>query len=120
MSDTSPNAIAEVAATVGALAAAGIVALMKLFERFKRTQRDVTGMDAERDVITRLQQQLARLTEQNDTLTVSLSKLQLEVIALRDENAMLRRTIIDLQHQLQGTTAEVLTPPPDGDTLNPV
>lgn len=80
---------------------AGVVALigsvwglMRFAQFFKTTQRDVVRTDAEIDILTRLREELARVSEQNDTLLTKVGELQAEVHALRAQNAQLQAALL--------------------------
>lgn len=102
MADVPPPnySFTEAVAAAGAVATAAAVGFMKLFERFKGTQRMATGADAEMDVINGLRTELTRLSEQNGKLADSLNELQDEVILLRRENAQLHLTVSQLNNEI--------------------
>lgn len=93
MPDPVHTAIAEVAATVGAGAAALFVGVLKLFERFQATKRSSAATNAELVVMQGLQDHITRLLAQNTQLSESVAALHKEVLALREENGQLRMTI---------------------------
>ncbi len=96
-----PNySFAEAVATAGAVATAAAVGIMKLFERFRNTQKSSSMVGAEIDVIEGLRSELGRLSDQNGKLATSLNELQSEVIALRRENAELHLTVRSLNQQI--------------------
>lgn len=104
MADVPPPstgyALGEIIAGAAAFATAASVGLMKLFERFKSTQRSATVVDAEMDVINGLRTELTRLAEQNGRLATSLNELQDEVVLLRRENASLHLTVSQLNNEI--------------------
>jgi cell division protein FtsB len=102
MADLPPPSysFAEAVATAGAVATAAAVGIMKLFERFRNTQKSSSMVGAEIDVIEGLRKALSRLSEQNGSLATSLNELQTEVIALRRENAELHLTVRSLNQQI--------------------
>ncbi len=103
MADMPPSngfSFAEAVGAAAALATAGAISLMKVWERFKVTQKTSVSTDGEIDVINSLRGELTRLSEQNTRLGESLNELQIEVGQLRAENAELQRTIVKLNSEI--------------------
>lgn len=101
MPDPAHTAIAEVAATVGAGAAALFIGVLELFKRFKATERSAAATNAELAVMQGLQDHLTRLLAQNKDLSDSVAALHKEVLALREENGQLRLTVRELSMRVR-------------------
>lgn len=104
MADVPPPtgfSFTEAVGAAAALATGAAVGFLKLWERFKSTQKTVASADGEIEVINSLRSELARLSEQNGRLADSLNELQVEVVSLRVENAQLHRTVKQLNEQIE-------------------
>lgn len=84
----------EVGSLLGWISA-GVAGLWVGIQRVRRvtsSDRDQTEQnDANRDIVTRMREEVDRLSTQNVRLTRAIEELQTEVFHLRDENASLRR-----------------------------
>lgn len=75
-------------------AAASLVLGYRKIRRLSSADKNAeTSTDTQTSIMEMLRNEVARLSEQNTKLTIIVSSLQLEIIALRDENAALLRTI---------------------------
>ena len=78
---------------VAAAAASVVLGYRKIRRMASADKNAETSTDTHTNVMEMLRNEVARLSEQNTKLTIIVSSLQLEIIALRDENAALLRTL---------------------------
>jgi uncharacterized protein YlxW (UPF0749 family) len=84
--------------------------ILKVTQSVKATQRDVVRTDAEIDILTRLREELARVSHQNEQLLSKVAELQSEVHALQTQNSQLQAAL--LQH-MRATNSLTQAAPPD-------
>ena len=83
----------EIAGWIVAGGASLVAAVTLIRKMISGSNKDAATDSATTDVIELLRSEVQRLSEQNQRFSVLISNLQLEVIALRDENSRLLKTV---------------------------
>lgn len=95
------SAITEHVATIGALAAAVLLGLQKAIKTFGESRSGLARDSAQAEIVNGLRDELNRLVDQNGKMADALNLLQMEVVALRGENADLHTTVRHLHSEVR-------------------
>jgi FtsZ-binding cell division protein ZapB len=93
--------ITEYVAVISAAAVAMLLGAQRAIKAFGESRSGLARDSAQTEIVNELREELNRLVEQNGKMADAINLMQMEVVALRGENADLHTTVRSLHAEVR-------------------